>query len=125
MEKLSLSFESYAFSLLILPEIRVNDGYFTIEDGNPARANIKQALGYLKGWRWRWNSQHLRYKVNDRMLDTGGDLHCYEVMKVPVKVSKLPDKTLMSCIVFTSAQDGDPCIVNDKREVSTRDINVD
>ncbi|GKA35791.1 hypothetical protein Tco_0722282 [Tanacetum coccineum] len=26
---------------------------FHNEDGNPARANIKQALGYVR-WRWRW-----------------------------------------------------------------------
>ncbi|GKG40216.1 hypothetical protein Tco_0466993, partial [Tanacetum coccineum] len=32
---------------------------------------------------------------------------CYDVMKDLIKVSKLP-QTLMSCIRFTSAQDGDP-----------------
>ncbi|GJY28513.1 hypothetical protein Tco_0404280 [Tanacetum coccineum] len=36
---------------------------FHNEDGNPARANIKQALGYLKDGDGDGNSQHLRYQV--------------------------------------------------------------
>ncbi|GJS51319.1 putative reverse transcriptase domain-containing protein [Tanacetum coccineum] len=36
---------------------------FHKEDGNPARANIKQALGYLKDGDGDGNSQHLRYQV--------------------------------------------------------------
>ncbi|GJX42379.1 RNA-directed DNA polymerase, eukaryota [Tanacetum coccineum] len=56
---------------------------FHNEDGNPARANIKQALGYLKDGDGDGNSQHLRYQV-----------------------SKLP-QTLTSCISTSSAQDGD------------------
>ncbi|GJX43167.1 hypothetical protein Tco_0259843 [Tanacetum coccineum] len=35
---------------------------FHNEDGNPARANIKQALGYLKDGDGDGNSQHLRYQ---------------------------------------------------------------
>ncbi|GJY80877.1 putative ribonuclease H-like domain-containing protein [Tanacetum coccineum] len=46
---------------------------FHNEDGNPARANIKQALGYLKDGDGDGNSQHLRYQVNNRMLRH--DLH--------------------------------------------------
>ncbi|GKB99466.1 hypothetical protein Tco_0985603 [Tanacetum coccineum] len=37
---------------------------FHNEDGNPARANIKQALGYLKDGDGDGNSQHLRYQVS-------------------------------------------------------------
>ncbi|GJS60632.1 ribonuclease H-like domain-containing protein [Tanacetum coccineum] len=36
---------------------------FHNEDGNPARANIKQALGYLKDGDGDGNSQHLRYQL--------------------------------------------------------------
>ncbi|GJW58462.1 hypothetical protein Tco_0105193 [Tanacetum coccineum] len=36
---------------------------FHNEDGNPARANIKQALGYLKDGDGDGNSQHLRYQI--------------------------------------------------------------
>ncbi|GJS00751.1 hypothetical protein Tco_0317259 [Tanacetum coccineum] len=46
---------------------------FHNEDGNPARANIKQALGYLKDGDGDGNSQHLRYQVDNRMLRH--DLH--------------------------------------------------
>ncbi|GJY63114.1 hypothetical protein Tco_0464574 [Tanacetum coccineum] len=46
---------------------------FHNEDGNPARANIKQALGYLKDGDGDGNSQLLRYQVNNRMLRH--DLH--------------------------------------------------
>ncbi|GJT08146.1 hypothetical protein Tco_0842608 [Tanacetum coccineum] len=43
---------------------------FHNEDGNPARANIKQALGYLKDGDGDGNSQHLRYQVSKlRQLD--------------------------------------------------------
>ncbi|GJR79036.1 hypothetical protein Tco_0149821 [Tanacetum coccineum] len=40
---------------------------FHNEDGNPARANIKQALGYLKDGDGDGNSQFLRCQVNNRM----------------------------------------------------------
>ncbi|GJT24562.1 hypothetical protein Tco_0894499 [Tanacetum coccineum] len=40
---------------------------FHNEDGNPARANIKQALGYLKDGDGDGNSQYLRCQVNNRM----------------------------------------------------------
>ncbi|GJY38711.1 hypothetical protein Tco_0425075, partial [Tanacetum coccineum] len=46
---------------------------FHNEDGNPARANIKQALGYLKDGDGDGNSQLLRYQVDNRMLRH--DLH--------------------------------------------------
>ncbi|GJX38709.1 hypothetical protein Tco_0252012 [Tanacetum coccineum] len=46
---------------------------FHNEDGNPARANIKQALGYLKDGDGDGNSQFLRCQVNNRMLRH--DLH--------------------------------------------------
>ncbi|GJU89140.1 hypothetical protein Tco_1301563 [Tanacetum coccineum] len=46
---------------------------FHNEDGNPARANVKQALGYLKDGDGDGNSQHLRYQVDNRMLRH--DLH--------------------------------------------------
>ncbi|GJW95984.1 DNA helicase [Tanacetum coccineum] len=36
------------------------------EDGNPARAYIKQALGYLKDGDGDGNSQHLRYQLKQR-----------------------------------------------------------
>ncbi|GKD61915.1 hypothetical protein Tco_1299424 [Tanacetum coccineum] len=36
---------------------------FHNEDGNPARANIKQALGYRKDGDGDGNSQHLRYQL--------------------------------------------------------------
>ncbi|GJX22411.1 hypothetical protein Tco_0226856 [Tanacetum coccineum] len=61
---------------------------FHNEDGNPARANIKQALGYLKDGDGDGNSQFLRCQAT---------YTCYDVMKDLIKVSKLP-QTLMSCI---------------------------
>ncbi|GJV51907.1 hypothetical protein Tco_1447648 [Tanacetum coccineum] len=59
--------------LVILPEHPSETMVFHNEDGNPARANIKQALGYLKDGDGDGNSQHLRYQVNNRMLRH--DLH--------------------------------------------------
>ncbi|GKB26075.1 hypothetical protein Tco_0865476 [Tanacetum coccineum] len=41
---------------------------FHNEDGNPARANIKQALGYLKDGDGDGNSQHLRYQALKYLL---------------------------------------------------------
>ncbi|GKC66528.1 hypothetical protein Tco_1099126 [Tanacetum coccineum] len=43
---------------------------FHNEDGNPARANIKQALGYLKDGDGDGNSQHLRYQLLANCLST-------------------------------------------------------
>ncbi|GJS61787.1 hypothetical protein Tco_0656571 [Tanacetum coccineum] len=68
---------------------------FHNEDGNPARANIKQALGYLKDGDGDGNSQFLRCQVNNQCSDT--TYTCYEVMKDLIKVSKLP-QTLISYI---------------------------
>ncbi|GJU41184.1 hypothetical protein Tco_1194141 [Tanacetum coccineum] len=65
--------ESRAKKSVIAWIIRVKRWFFTFEDGNPARANIKQALGYLKDGDGDGNSQHLRYQVNNRMLRY--DLH--------------------------------------------------
>ncbi|GKE02123.1 integrase, catalytic region, zinc finger, CCHC-type containing protein [Tanacetum coccineum] len=51
---------------------------FHNEDGNPARANIKQALGYLKDGDGDGNSQHLRYQVVQIVLwylDSGCSKH--------------------------------------------------
>ncbi|GJX66772.1 hypothetical protein Tco_0301115 [Tanacetum coccineum] len=48
--------------LVILPEHPSETMVFHNEDGNPARANIKQALGYLKDGDGDGNSQHLRYQ---------------------------------------------------------------
>ncbi|GKB24839.1 hypothetical protein Tco_0864240, partial [Tanacetum coccineum] len=50
--------------LVILPEHPSETMVFHNEDGNPARANIKQALGYLKDGDGDGNSQHLRYQLN-------------------------------------------------------------
>ncbi|GKD29130.1 hypothetical protein Tco_1239908, partial [Tanacetum coccineum] len=65
---------------------------FHNEDGNPARANIKQALGYLKAGDGDGNSQHLRYQLKEEhevhlklVLETLGK------EKVYAKVSKLGD----------------------------------
>ncbi|GJW51421.1 hypothetical protein Tco_0092772, partial [Tanacetum coccineum] len=68
--------------LVILPEHPSETIVFHNEDGNPARANIKQALGYLKDGDGDGNSQFLR---------------C-------VKASENSDVMYF----FTSAQDGDP-----------------
>ncbi|GKD18761.1 hypothetical protein Tco_1207919 [Tanacetum coccineum] len=54
--------------LVILPEHPSETMVFHNEDGNPARANIKQALGYLKDGDGDGNSQHLRYQV-DSVID--------------------------------------------------------
>ncbi|GJS62238.1 hypothetical protein Tco_0657022 [Tanacetum coccineum] len=59
--------------LVILPEHPSETMVVHNEDGNPARANIKQALGYLKDGDGDGNSQHLRYQVDNRMLRH--DLH--------------------------------------------------
>ncbi|GJU31990.1 hypothetical protein Tco_1175579 [Tanacetum coccineum] len=48
----------------ILPETPRKDSFHN-EDGNPARANIKQALGYLKDGDGDGNSQFLRCQVNN------------------------------------------------------------
>ncbi|GJY80577.1 hypothetical protein Tco_0493328 [Tanacetum coccineum] len=42
---------------------------FHNEDGNPARANVKQALGYLKDGDGDGNSQHLRYQMASPLQD--------------------------------------------------------
>ncbi|GJY02637.1 hypothetical protein Tco_0360789 [Tanacetum coccineum] len=60
------------------------------EDGNPARAYIKQALESLK-------MEMEMEKCSDTTYT------CYEVMKDLIKVSKLP-QTLISYSFFTSAQ---------------------
>ncbi|GKB98671.1 retrovirus-related pol polyprotein from transposon TNT 1-94 [Tanacetum coccineum] len=54
--------------LVILPEHPSETMVFHNEDGNPARANIKQALGYLKDGDGDGNSQLLRFQMNNRML---------------------------------------------------------
>ncbi|GJX93314.1 hypothetical protein Tco_0347900, partial [Tanacetum coccineum] len=48
---------------------------FHNENGNPARANIKQALGYVKDGDGDWNSQPLRYQ--GRLIRISDRLHCY------------------------------------------------
>ncbi|GJZ13004.1 hypothetical protein Tco_0548234 [Tanacetum coccineum] len=45
---------------------------FHNEDGNPARANIKQALGNLKDGDGDGNSQHLRYQAQGRTIPNVG-----------------------------------------------------
>ncbi|GJS48923.1 hypothetical protein Tco_0599044 [Tanacetum coccineum] len=67
--------------LVILPEHPSETIVFHNEDGNPARANIKQALGYLKDGDGDGNSQFLSVKASANS----------DVM-----------------YSFTSAQDGDP-----------------
>ncbi|GKA93178.1 hypothetical protein Tco_0815164 [Tanacetum coccineum] len=56
--------------LVILQNIRVNEGFSQMEDGNPARANIKQALG-------RYSSQVHKMVIplqDDVRLCLGDDL---------------------------------------------------
>ncbi|GJT48040.1 hypothetical protein Tco_1262629 [Tanacetum coccineum] len=60
---------------------------FHNEDGNPARANIKQALGYLKDGDGDGNSQFLSCQVNNQMSKTRPTT-CYDVMKNLIKVLK-------------------------------------
>ncbi|GJX36026.1 retrovirus-related pol polyprotein from transposon TNT 1-94 [Tanacetum coccineum] len=71
--------------LVILPEHPSETKVLHNEDGNPARANIKQALGRItQRWRWRWN---------------------FPVPEISsVKASANSDIVYF----FTSAQDGDP-----------------
>ncbi|GJY81862.1 hypothetical protein Tco_0494613 [Tanacetum coccineum] len=66
-----------------IDEHRVNVAFHN-EDGNPARANVKQALGYLKDGDGDGNSQRLRYQVNNRMLRHDHTL-VMEVMKDLIK----------------------------------------
>ncbi|GJY90496.1 hypothetical protein Tco_0505692 [Tanacetum coccineum] len=56
--------------LVILPEHPSETMVFHNEDGNPARANIKQALGYLKDGDGDGNSQYLRCHAKYRMPRT-------------------------------------------------------
>ncbi|GJV64652.1 hypothetical protein Tco_1475480 [Tanacetum coccineum] len=68
--------------LVILPEHPSETKVFHNEDGNPARANIKQALGRItQRWRWRWN-----FPVPEISTSANSDIVYF----------------------FTSAQDGDP-----------------
>ncbi|GJT23622.1 hypothetical protein Tco_0893559 [Tanacetum coccineum] len=67
------SIKSLRIILVILPEHPSETMVFHNEDGNPARANVKQALGYLKDGYGDGNSQLLRYQVDNRMLRH--DLH--------------------------------------------------
>ncbi|GJY27952.1 hypothetical protein Tco_0403719 [Tanacetum coccineum] len=53
--------------IVILPEHPSETMVFHNEDGNPARANIKQALGYLKDGDGDGNSQFLSCQVNNQM----------------------------------------------------------
>ncbi|GJX21809.1 hypothetical protein Tco_0226254, partial [Tanacetum coccineum] len=79
---------------------------FHNEDGNPARANIKQALGYLKDGDGDGNSQLLRYqcievhRVSGSLtgevggrdmtvgLDRGGAVALYSCTYIVVKISE-------------------------------------
>ncbi|GJY79701.1 hypothetical protein Tco_0485502 [Tanacetum coccineum] len=77
--------------LVILPEHPSETKVFHNEDGNPARANIKQALGRL--------CDSTRIK-----LVSTGKKRCYERSHKGVKASANSDIIYF----FTSAQDGDP-----------------
>ncbi|GJS83743.1 hypothetical protein Tco_0750284 [Tanacetum coccineum] len=90
---------------------------FHNEDGNPARANIKQALGQFKDRDGDGDSQFQRCQVNNRILRH--DLHLLLSFERPhkgVKASANSDIVYF----FISAQDGDPlqdnvrlCLGND------------
>ncbi|GJT76385.1 hypothetical protein Tco_1043110 [Tanacetum coccineum] len=76
--------------LVMLPEHPSETIVFHNEDGNPARANIKQALGYLKDGDGDGNSQFLRCQVNKNDLLS---LHPLMLAWVPILVdSDSPDK---------------------------------
>ncbi|GKF20926.1 hypothetical protein Tco_0069564, partial [Tanacetum coccineum] len=81
--------------LVILPEHPSEIKVFHNEDGNPARVNIKQALGFLKDGDGDENSHHLRCQEKTECSDT--TYTRFDVMKDLKKVSKLP-QTLISCI---------------------------
>ncbi|GKC66307.1 hypothetical protein Tco_1098905 [Tanacetum coccineum] len=82
VEKSPILRESYAYILCDMPRNIEVKRVFHNEDGNPARANIKQALGYLKDGDGDGNSQPHK----------------------GVKASANSDVMYS----FTSAQDGDP-----------------
>ncbi|GKD58505.1 hypothetical protein Tco_1296014 [Tanacetum coccineum] len=66
---------------------------FHNEDGNPARANIKQALGYLKDGDGDGNSQHLRYQII-AMIPFEDQIH------VPKPELKIEEKLLKFDIII-------------------------
>ncbi|GKC71762.1 hypothetical protein Tco_1117645 [Tanacetum coccineum] len=97
--------------LVILPEHPSETIVFHNEDGNPARANIKQALGYRKDGDGDGNFQFLRCQINNRLLRH--DLHllwCYERPHKGVKASANSDIIFF----FTSAQDGNRFLYDER-----------
>ncbi|GJV63515.1 hypothetical protein Tco_1474343 [Tanacetum coccineum] len=92
---------------------------FHNEDGNPARANIKQALGYLKDGDGDGNSQHLRYQDvdppeggrNGRKSIFGDNKNADEMMPPPDPNNsyiKPPSKIQILKFIKTHGYDEDP-----------------
>ncbi|GJT62745.1 hypothetical protein Tco_1006278 [Tanacetum coccineum] len=100
---------------------------FHNEDGNPARANIKQALGYLKDGDRRWNSQVPVMSTNIP--------NAQQTRRQLVIIYERPHKVFyasQTCVMyfFTSAQDGDPlqddvrlCLGDDLKKLQSHSKN--
>ncbi|GJT89721.1 retrovirus-related pol polyprotein from transposon TNT 1-94 [Tanacetum coccineum] len=67
---------------------------FHNEDGNPARANIKQALGYLKDGDGDGNSQHLRYQICHTLVDNAVTKHTIDPEMLKIDVEPITPKLL-------------------------------
>ncbi|GJV37071.1 hypothetical protein Tco_1409548 [Tanacetum coccineum] len=107
MLETSPTLESYRIFLVILPEHPSETIGFHNEDGNPARANIKQALDILK--------------LEDGMEILGGGIKTsIQGLHLLVKASATSDVTYS----FTSAQDGN-VLQDDVRLCLGNDIKKD
>ncbi|GKA01768.1 hypothetical protein Tco_0674433 [Tanacetum coccineum] len=119
------------FSVLLISNIRVNV-VFHYEDGNPARANIKQALGYLKDGDGDGINSTLRYS-SDYIRTAQTRLSSTKLAKSRIGArvyasSSYPQKTVdnvsYDCVVYDSLVQFEPHVLASKAKKAAKNHDL-